>query len=288
MRKDTEDILKSKLNFPVQTLMELSCDAVHGTYMTDSNITAVDFDELKKVYCTAKGIEKHLSSNDALYISEEQWYFIEFKNGQITEHGDGHTTIGSLESKITHSMLILFSPDYTGLKLHFPMFVNDISFSLKYMSYILVYNDIKNRKPTNADKESWKKQIKRGEFEKELKFLELNYKKILLTKEAKKFENMKLEKFIGDSIQKERFMSLIRDIRHEISHENESACDDILDNLSQEAHLPLMRFGLEEYEGKLFHKVYTYTGDTFDDMGEVQDRGQFHRYFIEKIKTEEL
>ena len=144
MEKGTEDILKEHFSFPIGTLKELSTDTSHGKHLTDSNITAVDFDELKRVFCENKGMGKHLSSNDALYISDKDWYFIEFKNGKIVDSAsDTHASIEELREKIDQSFHILFSPDYIDLQTYFPNFRNDISFSLENINYILVYNDEK-------------------------------------------------------------------------------------------------------------------------------------------------
>lgn len=284
MEKSTEDILEEHFSFPIGTLKELSTDTAHGKYLTDSDITAVDFDELKRVFCEKKGMSRHLSSNDALYISDKDWYFIEFKNGKIEDSAsDTHASIEELREKMDQSFHILFSPDYIDLQTYFPNFRNDISFSLQNVNYILVYNDEKNKKLTAADKKSQERQVKQGIYAAELEFFEKNYDKVLRKREISRCEKLGVEGFVKKRIQEECFLILITDIRKAMDDSQYGAFDDFLDDMSMEANLPIMRFGLEEFENKLFKNVYTYTGDVFDELGKVVERGQFYRFFVKDI-----
>lgn len=233
MEKGTEDILKEHFSFPIGTLKELSTDTTHGKYLTDSDITAVDFEELRE--------------------------------------------------KMDQSFHILFSPDYIDLQTYFPNYRNDISFSLENINYILVYNDEKNRKPTEADKRSQERQVKQGAYAAELEFFEKNYDKVLRKKEISRYEKMGVDEFVKKRIQEERFWILMTDIRKAMDDSQYGAFDDFLDDMSMEANLPIMRFGLEEFENKLFKNVNTYTGDVFDESGNVVERGQFYRFFVKDI-----
>lgn len=118
------------------TLKELSKDDIHDEYMTESNEIAINFDKVKDLYI--KDINPvHLpSSNDALKYINEDFYFIEFKNGNIRN-------VKNIRDKIYESLLIFL--DITE---------NTISYTRIKGNYILVYNYQKS-------KEFIKKEIKK-------------------------------------------------------------------------------------------------------------------------------
>lgn len=289
MKNDTEEKFINSLKIPIDSLQEISKDKVHGKYLTDSKITAVDFDKVKEKYCDSQGILKYPSSNDALYLYNDEWYFIEFKNGEIVDTNNGkNATVGEIREKINASLLVLFSMANTDFYICFPDFRSSIAYTCEKMTYILVYNDSKNRNPIKADRVSWDKQWKDNKFDIEKNYLSKNNKDILTPKEQKKYNKYGCEGYMCNCIKQGDFLSLISDIRSEISNGNsESAFDDILDILSEEADMTILRFGLDEYEGKYFNKVFTYTGDKFGEDGTVVSRGQFYINFVSKYEKEE-
>ncbi|OEJ14040.1 hypothetical protein BFL38_04715 [Brachyspira hampsonii] len=76
------DILKNNIDTLKNTSKDFS-NKNNIQYMTESKINVINFDkvviEYKNKYC----IENLTKSNDALYISNENYYFIEFKNGKL-------------------------------------------------------------------------------------------------------------------------------------------------------------------------------------------------------------
>lgn len=113
------------------TLRSTSEDNSTGSecFMTQSDITVVSFDNVKKEYVRNLGLTEIPKSNDALVIdSDDKATFIEFKNGCINRND-----VYDLRKKIYDSLLI-FS-DITGF---------GISKMRTNMDYILVYNEEKN------------------------------------------------------------------------------------------------------------------------------------------------
>lgn len=113
------------------TLRSTSEDNSTGSecFMTQSDITVVSFDNVKKEYVRNLGLTEIPKSNDALVIdSDDKATFIEFKNGCINRND-----VYDLRKKIYDSLLI-FS-DITGF---------GISKTRDNMDYILVYNKDKN------------------------------------------------------------------------------------------------------------------------------------------------
>ena len=125
--------------------------------------------------------------------------------------------------------------------------------------------------------------MKQGAYAAELEFFVKNYDKVLRKKEISRYEKMGVDEFVKKRIQEERFWILVTDIRKAMDDSQYGAFDDFLDDMSTEANLPIMRFGLEEFENKLFKNVHTYTGDVFDESGKVIERGQFYRFFVKDI-----
>lgn len=67
-----------------KTLKVLSYDKDNKVYMTESQISAIDFDIVKGTYSSQLKLE-HVASNDALLIHNKH-FFIEFKNGKVVPH----------------------------------------------------------------------------------------------------------------------------------------------------------------------------------------------------------
>lgn len=116
------EILKSH----ICTLEKASRDTTNKTSMCESTLRVVNFDKIPKEYARGRGWRGMPSSNDALYITaENEWYFIEFKNGSVDK--------SDVFRKIYDSLIMLVDwrviPDF--------QFVRD------RVSYILVYNSEK-------------------------------------------------------------------------------------------------------------------------------------------------
>ena len=129
------DLSKPNVFTPhIKTLRETSYDKDNNQYMTNSTFPAVDFDGVKDSYTFSNSSisAKKMRSNDALVIyntKQEQFIFIEFKNGKITSDLEKE----KIRVKIAESLLIL--NDILG---------ENLTFDRTHINYILVYNESKN------------------------------------------------------------------------------------------------------------------------------------------------
>lgn len=124
----TEDIISNLpevLKKSISTLKRTSKDDTNSIYMSESSIRVVNFDKIPPIYAKGKGWTSIPKSNDALYINNEKWYFIEFKNGNINK--------SDLYRKIYDSLIML-------IELGIIAGLND---SRDKINYILVYNSAK-------------------------------------------------------------------------------------------------------------------------------------------------
>lgn len=122
----------------ISTFKETSKDNDDGLpkYMIESEIEVIDFDAVKSEYIKNMGISEVPCSNDALYIDDTgKYYFIEFKNGKVKPK------IYNIYNKIYDSLLIF--NDITN---------STIGFCRENVTFILVYNEGKNKQ--NIDKKS--------------------------------------------------------------------------------------------------------------------------------------
>lgn len=117
--------LPEEIKSHICTLKKASKDTTNNLYMCESNITVIDFDKMPNEYSRGKGWNAVPSSNDALYVDEKKWYFIEFKNGGIKKN--------DIYKKAYDSVIML---------LDWKIFSN-IEFVRKNVEYILVYNKSK-------------------------------------------------------------------------------------------------------------------------------------------------
>ncbi len=117
------------------TLEEASYDVDNGTYMVHSKLTVCPFDKVKEWYVREKipYANPNPKSNDALYFGGRESYFIEFKNGKIT-----NAINYEINKKIYDSLFILFDLEYVD---QYGNPVNSISYTRRNMNYILVYNE---------------------------------------------------------------------------------------------------------------------------------------------------
>lgn len=125
----TNDILKHMPDVFADlccSLKRTSKDDTNGQYMTESKLQVINFDRVPKIYAKGKNWKGVPKSNDALYIDHNgQWYFIEFKNGQIRKD--------EIYRKIYDSIIM-------SLELGA---VSNLDFIRQNCQYILVYNDEK-------------------------------------------------------------------------------------------------------------------------------------------------
>ena len=119
------------------TLKELSKDDSGNqtstpVYMTESNLLAVDFDEVKRLYTNAQGhSEDHAFSVDALSHTDTEVTFIEFKNGKVNNK--------NVKDKIRDSLLMFCDITKTTL-----------CDTRQYVDFILVYNEGRNPLPNQV------------------------------------------------------------------------------------------------------------------------------------------
>lgn len=113
------------------TLRETSKDTTKAEsdasrYMTKSEMVVINFDAVKDFYVKELAVPEVPKSNDAFVIvSDDDAYFIEFKNGEIDISKNYQIKV-----KIYDSLLLLLD-----------MIEKNISFSREHLHYILVYNE---------------------------------------------------------------------------------------------------------------------------------------------------
>lgn len=160
--EELHDILKNNLC----TLKRSSLDdsKQFKFYMSESKITVVNFDRIPNIYSKGKGWKGVPNSNDALYVDDNKWYFIEFKNGEVVKT--------NVYRKIYDSLIMLIE---LGI-------IPDFEFARKNMIYILVYNSEKGNKiPESPAREE-----------------NYSYFFKLASQEEKLFEIEKFEKYLFD------------------------------------------------------------------------------------------
>lgn len=129
MTEEIKKLLPEILRKHICTLKKASLDDANREYMCESRLEVVDFDKIPQEYARGKGWSGVPSSNDALYISPDQeWYFIEFKNGEVKKD--------QVYKKMYDSLVMLLE-----MKI-----VPDFEFIRNKISYILVYNALKYTK----------------------------------------------------------------------------------------------------------------------------------------------
>ena len=89
----------------LSTLKEISKDSEHNEYMTDSDLPAFNFDEIKKKYVNAIPLSyKVASSVDGFMECYNQVFLIEFKNGGDKKHKS--KIAQNIKDKVRDSLLI--------------------------------------------------------------------------------------------------------------------------------------------------------------------------------------
>lgn len=132
-----------------KTLCETSKDEQHNEYMTNCKMNVIDFDEYKDYYIKELNLPniydkqnniktRNIKSNDALFVTNDEIYFIEFKNGSISQ-----TDTFNIHTKLYDSLLIILDT-----------LCENVSYSKKKVSYILVFNEEKKHKAKSFDSSS--------------------------------------------------------------------------------------------------------------------------------------
>lgn len=119
------------LSSNISTLKEMSKDDSQEVteYMTESEIKAINFDKVKRMYVNLLGIsEECAKSVDTFAVFGDSYVLIEFKNGDMKNEKS------KVKTKILHSLLILCD-----------ILKCDITATRNEFDFILVYNEQKNR-----------------------------------------------------------------------------------------------------------------------------------------------
>lgn len=151
-RKTLKDKFKSKNIFKtnLKSLGSLSED--DKIPMIFSEIKALDYDNIKKLYSKYTQIHS-LKSNDALYdksniyefTEEGEYFFIEFKNGVLVLEIDKEKCNSEKNKKIFE----IKEKIYDSVTILLEIIEKDFKFLRKNFSYILVYNEEKNSSKSN-------------------------------------------------------------------------------------------------------------------------------------------
>ena len=114
--------LPEPLNKYLCTLRKASLDDTNRVCMCESRLQVINFDKMPNEFSRGKGWAFVPKSNDALYIDDEQWFFIEFKNGNVDK--------ADIYRKAYDSLIMLIE---MGI-------IEDLEFPRRAINYILVYN----------------------------------------------------------------------------------------------------------------------------------------------------
>ena len=125
MRDETISELPEVFRNCISTIKKTSRDDSKKQNMCESTIKVINFDKIPKQYLKSKGFRTLPKSNDALYIEDKKWCFIEFKNGEVDK--------ADIYRKIYDSLIMLLE---MGI-------IPDFDFARKNIGYILVYNSDK-------------------------------------------------------------------------------------------------------------------------------------------------
>lgn len=179
LMNDLKDI--EIFNRHLQTLKELSKDDSENSqqYMTDSEIIAISFDEVKEEYAT-EFVSQAPKSVDAILPIDEKILFIEFKNGKIKDKQSDSIVIKILES------LLMFC-DIADCKISQVREVADL---------ILVYNAEKNP-PHSQSFKNFADEIGKLAGEKNIRFKLSRLKKIYF-REVSTLTEAEFDKFLRD------------------------------------------------------------------------------------------
>ena len=123
MKQNCIETLPVVLKSHIKSLSRISAYNSGNSVMTESKITAINFDKIPNEFARGKNYPTVPKSNDALYIADDSWYFIEFKSGSIDK--------SEIFKKIYDSLMML-------IDMHI---ISDYQFVRDHICYILVYNE---------------------------------------------------------------------------------------------------------------------------------------------------
>lgn len=124
MTEEVINKLPDELKEYICTLKKASTDTSNKEPMCESLMKVVNFDKIPNRYAKGRGWSGVPKSNDALYVdAENQWFFVEFKNGEV--HKD------DIYRKLYDSLIMLME---WGI-------IPDFEFGRKNINYILVFNE---------------------------------------------------------------------------------------------------------------------------------------------------
>lgn len=125
MKEETISELPEVFRNCISTLKRTSRDDSKKQTMCESTIKVINFDKIPNQYSKNKGFRNVPKSNDALYIEDKKWCFIEFKNGEVDK--------ANIYQKIYDSLIMLLEMEV----------IPDLNFARQNIEYILVYNSDK-------------------------------------------------------------------------------------------------------------------------------------------------
>ena len=112
------------------TLHKASFNREKTSWVTNSSVTAIDFDEESKIYSEKKHKCKRLASADSLYFDKTgEIFFIEFKSGKKDNIKGNDIKLKAIESMLTFM-------DMTSSNWHF---------ILENVSFVVAYGDISTK-----------------------------------------------------------------------------------------------------------------------------------------------
>lgn len=104
------------------------------SYMTESSLEVINFDQVKRRYTNALGLsENNAASVDAVIPFSQHIAFVEFKNGKVNNR--------NVKDKLRDSLLLFL--DITG---------KTAAYARNHLDFILVYNLEKNPLPNQYTK----------------------------------------------------------------------------------------------------------------------------------------
>lgn len=124
---DNVEIFRRNMDSLKETSKDTDSEEIK--YMTGSEIKVVNFDKVMLNYIEGMKLAYTPCSNDALFISkEDEYYFVEFKNGVLKKD-----KVFEVYNKIYDSLLVFND-----------IIDKNISFCREHVHFILVYNESKN------------------------------------------------------------------------------------------------------------------------------------------------
>jgi len=102
------DIFESQFK---DTLEKASYDDTNNQYMTKNQTEVINFDKIKDSFCKSDNLNPKFTakSNDTLYINNNKYLFIEFKNGNINKKVSYELKLKNYDSTVILSDILNLS-----------------------------------------------------------------------------------------------------------------------------------------------------------------------------------